>query len=88
MKILILGNWNSFNKYVAFCKIICMLSLEKCKEILEKNGGNDYTDEQVEKIREILYRFAAIDYDVFKNKKYNTSLSTNGKANSSDTKKD
>ena len=65
-----------------------MLSIEKCKEILEKNGGNDYTDEQVENIREILYGFAAIDYDVFKNKKYNTRVSIDEKANSSETKID
>lgn len=64
-----------------------MLSIEKCKEILEKHGGN-YTDEEVEQIREILYRFAVIDYDVFKNKKYKTSQSTDEKANSSDTKID
>jgi hypothetical protein len=65
-----------------------MLSLQKCKDILEKKGEIDYTDEQVEKIREILYRFAAIEYDVFKNKKYNTRVLIDEKANSRDSKID
>ena len=38
-----------------------MLSIEKCKEILEKNGIK-YTIEQVKKIRQILCVFAEIEY--------------------------
>ena len=38
-----------------------MLSLERCKKILNKNG-NKYTDEEVEKIREFLYTMAMIEY--------------------------
>lgn len=36
-----------------------MLSLEECKKILHKNQKN-FTDEEVLKIREILYKMAKI----------------------------
>jgi hypothetical protein len=45
-----------------------MLSLEKCKEILERDEEK-YSYEQVKQVRDILYSFAAIEYDVFKNKR-------------------
>jgi len=42
-----------------------MLSLEKCKEILEKSG-KIYTLEQVKIIRKALYELAEIDFQLFK----------------------
>ena len=45
-----------------------MLSLEKCKKILNKNGKK-YTDDQVEKIREFLYTMAMIEYRRYEKKK-------------------
>ena len=44
--------------------MVCMISLEKCKEILEKSGEH-YTDEEVSKIRNGLYEFAMIDLELF-----------------------
>lgn len=38
-----------------------MLSIEKCKKILTKNGAN-YNDEQVKEIRELLYKLGRIDF--------------------------
>jgi hypothetical protein len=38
-----------------------MISIEKCKKILNANGKS-YTDEEVFKIREFLYQLAEIDY--------------------------
>jgi len=37
-----------------------MLSITKCKQILNKSGIN-YTDEEVKKIRTVLYLFAEIE---------------------------
>ena len=45
-----------------------MLSIEQCTKILEQHGGK-YTYEQVKEIRDILYSFGALDYEVFKTKK-------------------
>jgi hypothetical protein len=39
-----------------------MLKLEKCKKILQA-GGRKYTDEEVKKLREELYRMASIVND-------------------------
>ena len=39
-----------------------MLTVEKCKKILQENG-EDYTEEEVEKIREFLYKAAKIVND-------------------------
>jgi len=39
-----------------------MLSIEKCNKILNKNRQN-YTQEQVKKIREKLYQLAEIIYE-------------------------
>jgi hypothetical protein len=41
------------------------LSFEKCKVILNKNGKK-YTDEEVRKIRDILYILGKLDYMIFK----------------------
>lgn len=38
--------------------------IKKCKEILEKNGAR-YSDEEVAKIRDILYMLAQFDYELF-----------------------
>ena len=46
-------------------KAIKMLSIEKCKQILTKNGAS-YTDEEVKRIRELLYRVGQLDYQLFK----------------------
>lgn len=43
-----------------------MLSIEHCKRILEDEGDN-YTNEEVKEIRELLYLLAEIEYSfVFK----------------------
>lgn len=39
-----------------------MLSIQKCKKELEKNG-NRYSEIEIEQIREILYRLATIQYE-------------------------
>lgn len=41
------------------------LSLAQCKRILEE-GGSKYSDEQVLKIRDILYVLGELDYLIFK----------------------
>ena len=45
-----------------------MLSLEKCKDILKKNGG-DYSTEDVKKIRDFLYSFAKFEFQEYQRKK-------------------
>lgn len=40
------------------------LSLDVCKKILEKSGG-EYTDEQVLKIRQLLYKVGNLEYYLF-----------------------
>jgi len=47
-----------------------MLSLKKCKQILNQNDGN-YSEEQVKKIRQFLYQIAEIDYQQFKQNQAN-----------------
>jgi len=42
-----------------------MLSIEKCKKILNKKEKK-YTDEQIKKLRNFLYILAEIDYNNFK----------------------
>ena len=42
-----------------------MLTLEDCKRILEKDGAH-YSDEEVLKIRELLYKLAELDLELFK----------------------
>lgn len=54
-----------------------MLSLEACKKNLEKDGVK-YTDEEIKKIRLLLYKLGELDYRLYnaaKNKE-------NGKSNS------
>lgn len=41
-----------------------MLSITESKKILNRNGLN-YTEEEIGKIREFIYVFAEIDYDIF-----------------------
>ena len=36
-----------------------MLTIAKCRAILEKNGGK-YTDEEIQKIRDVLYKLAEL----------------------------
>lgn len=38
-----------------------MLSLEKCRQILNKKEPNKYSDKQVEEIRMFLYKLAEIE---------------------------
>jgi hypothetical protein len=44
-----------------------MLSIARCKALLNKNGNN-YKDEEVEKIRNFLYTLAKIEYRHFQKK--------------------
>lgn len=44
-----------------------MLSLEKCRELLNKKGKN-YTDEQILEIRDFCYKLAEIEYEEYLNK--------------------
>ena len=44
-----------------------MLTIEKSKEMLNRDGLN-YTDEEVKQIREFIYILAEIDYQLFKRK--------------------
>lgn len=44
-----------------------MLSITKCKQLLDKNGIT-YTDEEIEKIRDFLYLVAEIQYKQLKTK--------------------
>ena len=41
-----------------------MVTLEKCKEIMKRHGYN-YCDEDILKIRDFLYRIAAIEYKIY-----------------------
>ncbi|HXB40689.1 MAG TPA: hypothetical protein VNZ49_09110 [Bacteroidia bacterium] len=41
-----------------------MLSITESKKILNKNGLN-YSDEEINKIREFIYVLAEIDYEIF-----------------------
>jgi hypothetical protein len=49
-----------------------MLSHDKCKKILSKNGVK-YTDEEVKKIREFLYKLGEISFAEFKKTHKNES---------------
>ena len=44
-----------------------MISLELCRRILNKNGRK-YTDEEIEMIREFLYKIGEIQIEVEHNK--------------------
>ena len=41
------------------------ISLKECKTVLNQNG-NSYTDEEILKIRDYLYKLAAIEVEHFK----------------------
>ena len=41
-----------------------MISLERCKEILNKNGEH-YSEEEIRKIREALYRLGNAAYELY-----------------------
>jgi hypothetical protein len=41
------------------------LSIAQCKKYLQQ-AGKEYTDEQVSKIRDVLYTLGEIDYRIFK----------------------
>ncbi len=41
-----------------------MLSIEACKKILEKDGVK-YTDEDVKKIRHLLYKLGELDFQLY-----------------------
>jgi hypothetical protein len=44
------------------------LSISQCREILKKNGGKKYTEEQIVQIRDVLYVFAELNYEITMNK--------------------
>ncbi|HEX7847102.1 MAG TPA: hypothetical protein VF476_14980, partial [Chitinophagaceae bacterium] len=48
-------------------KCVVMISIEKCKKVLEKNGKK-YTAEEIQRIRELLYKLATIEYQEYKGK--------------------
>lgn len=47
-------------------EILCMLmiTLELCRQVLNKNGKKEYTDKDIERIREFLYRVGEIQIEV------------------------
>jgi hypothetical protein len=45
-----------------------MLSVEKVKEILEKHG-EQHSYEQIKEIRDILYSFRLLNYEIYQQKK-------------------
>ncbi len=44
---------------------IVHLSVEKCRKILEQ-GGKKYMDDEILKIRKLLYNLAELEYQLFK----------------------
>lgn len=48
-----------------------MISLEKCKDVLNKKKDK-YTNEEVKEIRDFLYLLAGIQYEVEKSNKNST----------------
>lgn len=54
------------------------LSVGFCKKVLQQ-GGKEYTDEQVRKIRDALYTLGELDYLVFKEIKIAVNPSVNTK---------
>lgn len=40
------------------------LTVSKCREILKVNGADDYTDEQILEIRDVLYNLAKVEYEI------------------------
>jgi len=50
-----------------------MLSLKKCKAILEKKKKKFYTEKEVELIRRFLYKIVKIDYHIYKKRAHEKS---------------
>ena len=53
-----------------------MLSKEKCKKILEQDGQK-YSDEQLNEIRQQLYKLANLEYHLFKELKRKRDANSN-----------
>ena len=58
---------NGAGKTYCISIIEVMISVEKCKQILSKNG-EEYTTEKLTVIREALYNLARLDYSLFTEK--------------------
>lgn len=50
-------------------EVLRKLPLAHCKKILESNGKK-YSDQQVEKIRDILYTLGELDYLIYSEMRY------------------
>ena len=50
-----------------------MVSIEKCKAELVKSNRK-YSDEEIKKIRDLLYQIATIEYDKFKTESIHKSI--------------
>ncbi len=53
-----------------------MLSIEACKKILQQNGVA-YNDEDVKKIRHLLYKLGELDYQLYKASKSKQNADSN-----------
>ncbi|MEO7138795.1 MAG: hypothetical protein ABIY51_00910 [Ferruginibacter sp.] len=53
-----------------------MINLEECKKLLQKNGST-YTDEQVKQTRQLIYKMANLDYQLFVTQKANEDANSN-----------
>lgn len=40
------------------------LTVSQCRKILKANGADDYTDEQILQIRDVLYNLAKVEYEI------------------------
>jgi hypothetical protein len=58
-----------------------MLSITKCKKILNKNGIS-YTDEEILMIRNVLYKFAEVAQNIIEKEKRLTIISDDSTINS------
>lgn len=45
-------------------KRLNMLNLEVCKKLLQQNGQK-YTDDDVKRIRQLIYKLGELDYELF-----------------------
>jgi len=45
-------------------KKVTLLSIEKCRKILEETG-NKYMDDEILKIRKLLYKVCELEYQLF-----------------------
>ncbi|MBK9958747.1 MAG: hypothetical protein IPP11_09170 [Chitinophagaceae bacterium] len=53
-----------------------MLSLEACKKFLGKDGVK-YTDDEIKKIRHLLYKLGELDYQLYKAQKNKGDANSN-----------